>query len=97
MPRSKLAMVHIRDAFEGPWSRVNGMKRANVEVSGLGPGEGVRLEYEEATPAGVQLGVAPLVAGSQNVETQRWVRYRVCKWVPAEIGTQYTTVEIFPQ
>ena len=96
MARSKLALVHVRDACDGPWSRVNGMRSARVEVTDLGPGEAVRIEFEEPTPAGLQLGVLPLDSGVQDIMMQNWRRYRVCKSVPDGIGTRYTTVEIFP-
>ena len=94
MPKSKLGLVSVVDAYEGPWQRVNGVKSAVVNVQGLGEGEGVKIEFEERTSVGLQLGVLGLGLGSNEVDMNRWERYRLCKTVGSHGGKEYTFVEV---
>lgn len=95
MAKSRLALVAIVGAYEGPWALVDGFKKARVEVRGLGDGEGVKIEFEDHTRAGLQFGVIALGLGSNAVVMQDWSRYRVVKTVSEGSAITPTTVEIF--
>lgn len=89
MPRSKLAMVAIVGGFDGPWSHVNGLRKARVEVRGLAAEDSVWLETEGAGHHGIiELQVGPNLVLMESCE-----KYRACKRGASRVAT---TVEVFP-
>lgn len=97
MPKSMLGLMSVVDAYDGPWQRVNGMKMADVRVAGLAPDEGVKIEFEERTTVGLQLGAFGLGLGTTEVDMTKWERFRLCKTTRSCCGREATFAEVFPR
>ncbi len=93
--KSRLALVAVVDAYDGPWARIE-ERSARFEVRGLGEEEHVAVQFDESTEVGVQLGELGLTQGVNLLMTQNWLRYRVCKSTLNGAHGSPTTVEVFP-
>lgn len=95
MAKSRLVLAAIEGNYAGPWTLVDGFARARVDVRGLAPDDGVKIEFEMRTRAGIQLGAIPLGLGSNGVVMDGWEKFRVVKTVADGKSRLPTTVEVF--